>query len=160
MIRAVKGRYQGDGPAAAAPEAKSALNANPANKRRALGDITNAAHAIDENEKSKKASAIPVVFSRADQEVDAMADDMSASNLADRAYMQRPSDDIDSRDSGNPLMVASYVNEMYDHFSRLERQYSINPNYMTSQSYINDRMRCILIDWLVNYTKFLLFFVN
>jgi hypothetical protein len=69
--------------------------------------------------------------------------------LEERPYMQRPVDDIDSRDAGNPLLVSSYVNDMYKHFSIVERQYVVNPDYMKKQGYINEKMRCILVDWLV-----------
>lgn len=67
----------------------------------------------------------------------------------ERPYMSRPSDDIDARDVDNPLLCTEYVNEMYDVFSGLERDIALNPEYMTMQPYINEKMRAILCDWLV-----------
>ena len=66
-----------------------------------------------------------------------------------REYMQREADDIDARDAENPLLCPEYVNEMYDIFRQTERQFQVNPNYMSNQPHINDKMRTILIDWLV-----------
>ena len=72
--------------------------------------------------------------------------------------MNRESDDIDARDAGNPLLATCYVNEMYQHFGNLERQYAVSPNYMTNQPYVNERMRSILVDWLVRFIVFIPFF--
>lgn len=74
-----------------------------------------------------------------------------------RIYMQRPPDDIDanSRDLENPQMAASYANDIYENFFNLEREFRVNHNYMGRQEAINEKMRCILIDWLVsNHTRF------
>ena len=70
----------------------------------------------------------------------------------ERPYMSRPSDDIDARDVDNPLLCTEYVNKMYDVFSGLERDIALNPEYMTMQPYINEKMRAILCDWLVSYS--------
>jgi len=67
-----------------------------------------------------------------------------------RVYMQRPSDNIDARDAGNPLLVTEYVDPMYDHFRAAELEFLVNPNYMNMQPNINDKMRAILVDWLVS----------
>ena len=72
--------------------------------------------------------------------------------------MLRPSDDIDARDAENPLLVTDYVNEMYHLFNEQEVLLAINHKYMSSQPYVNEKMRCILIDWMVrdatkDYTK-------
>ena len=72
-----------------------------------------------------------------------------------RIHMQRAADDIDSRDNGNPLLCTAYVNEMYNIFFDAERQEQrvqtgVNPSgYMVNQPHINEKMRAILIDWLV-----------
>lgn len=120
--------------------------ANVGQKRRALGDITNASSMDDGKEATKKVATMPVVSLN----MNMMVDDEPMSMQPERSYMQRPSDDIDSRDASNPLLVSTYVNSMYDHFGAVERQYMINAKYMLSQPYINDKMRCILIDWLVS----------
>lgn len=125
----------------------SKVTAPGANKRRALGDITNAVYVDDGN--NKKATTTASVTTRS-LKLDAVVNDLSSNTgLDDRQYMQRPADDIDSRDNGNPLLVSAYVNEMYDHFTEMEEKYAVQHSYMSSQPYVNDRMRCILVDWLV-----------
>ncbi|KAJ1436096.1 cyclin-like protein [Ochromonadaceae sp. CCMP2298] len=63
--------------------------------------------------------------------------------------MQRAIDDIDGRDVDNPLLVTCYVNEMYEHFNQVERDFNVNCNYMAKQDFVNEKMRSILVDWLV-----------
>lgn len=112
-----------------------------ANKRRALGDITNAVAEEDKGVQNKK----PIVFTgRSAPEIHA-----AESKDDDRVYMQRAVDDIDGRDIDNPLLVTTYVNDMYGHFSNLEREYQVRFNYMGKQDFVNEKMRCILADWLV-----------
>ena len=60
-----------------------------------------------------------------------------------------PADDIDERDSDDPLCVTSYAQGMYDHFRSREVFTSVQPVHMEDQQYINERMRSILVDWLV-----------
>lgn len=60
-----------------------------------------------------------------------------------------PPDDIDERDSDDPLCATSYVQDMYEHFRTKEAGTSVRPVFMEDQPYINERMRSILVDWLV-----------
>ena len=60
-----------------------------------------------------------------------------------------PADDIDARDSDDPLCATSYVQDMYEHFRLKEQSTSIRPVFMEDQQFINERMRSILVDWLV-----------
>mmetsp|Transcript_29922 Transcript_29922/g.67922 ORF Transcript_29922/g.67922 Transcript_29922/m.67922 type:complete len:346 (+) Transcript_29922:46-1083(+) len=112
-------------------------------KRRPLGDITNAVTEDDfkgeaQNKKAlfKAGSNITVAESKEDL-------------FEDRPYMQRAIDDIDGRDVDNPLLVTCYVNEMYEHFNEMERDFNVNCNYMAKQEAVNEKMRAILADWLV-----------
>lgn len=72
-------------------------------------------------------------------------------NPSDTASYQysAPPDNIDERDADDPLCATSYVQEMYEHFREKEEATSVRPNYMANQTYINERMRSILVDWLV-----------
>ena len=50
-----------------------------------------------------------------------------------------------------------YINDIYDNLLKEERELKIyiNPNYFSFQTEINDKMRAILIDWLIDVqTKF------
>lgn len=128
-------------------------------KRRALGDITNA---VRHEETKGNAQKKPVPQTRsatvsagtataASALTDSMAveDAQLVREMDNRAYMQRPSDNIDERDDGNILLVTEYVDPMYGHFNHMERAFMVDPTYMTSQQHINEKMRAILIDWLV-----------
>jgi hypothetical protein len=58
--------------------------------------------------------------------------------------------DIDQLDSDDPLSASSYVQDMYEHFRSKEIDTCTQPIYMEDQQFINERMRAILIDWLVD----------
>jgi hypothetical protein len=79
-------------------------------------------------------------------------------------------DDIDERDKNDPNSVTDYVEDMYEHFFRKEEGTSVNRCYMGRpvhgvnhgvgklQPHINENMRCILVDWLIEvHYKFKLF---
>ena len=119
-----------------------------ATKRRVLGDITNATSGDDGKENAAKKPVSTHLAHAPEIRIEAV-DDASSIRNSDRDYMRRESDDIDARDSGNPLLATCYVNEMYDNFGVLERKFSVSPSYMSDQPYINERMRTILVDWLV-----------
>jgi G2/mitotic-specific cyclin-B, other len=58
-------------------------------------------------------------------------------------------DNIDERDVDDPLCAAAYVEDMYATYREKEEFTSVRPLYMESQPYINEKMRAILIDWLI-----------
>jgi len=58
-------------------------------------------------------------------------------------------DNIDERDAEDPLCATDYVQDMYEHFRENEQSTSVRPVYMENQLHINERMRSILVDWLV-----------
>jgi G2/mitotic-specific cyclin-B, other len=58
-------------------------------------------------------------------------------------------DNIDDRDAEDQLCVTAYVQDMYCHFREKECTTSVRPLYMETQPHINERMRSILVDWLV-----------
>eukprot|EP00878_Enallax_costatus_P015094 GHUV01015806.1.p1 GENE.GHUV01015806.1~~GHUV01015806.1.p1 ORF type:complete len:392 (+),score=129.28 GHUV01015806.1:242-1417(+) len=60
-----------------------------------------------------------------------------------------PLPDIDSIDKNNPLAASEYANSIYNFYRRVERKYKVAHDYMQSQVEINDKMRGILVDWLV-----------
>lgn len=74
-----------------------------------------------------------------------------ASNRADPSSYQMIGnmDNIDERDADDPLCVTAYVEDMYSYFRENEGGTSVRPLYMESQKHINERMRAILVDWLV-----------
>ena len=52
---------------------------------------------------------------------------------------------------------------MYDNFRVMERELALDGQYMAKQSFINEKMRGILCDWLVSislsYTSYFLCFL-
>ncbi|XP_017970209.1 PREDICTED: G2/mitotic-specific cyclin-2 isoform X2 [Theobroma cacao] len=57
--------------------------------------------------------------------------------------------DIDRNDSKDPLAVVEYVDDIYAYYRETEVSYCVSPNYMDRQFDINEKMRAILIDWLI-----------
>ncbi|KAM0057430.1 putative cyclin domain-containing protein [Helianthus debilis subsp. tardiflorus] len=63
---------------------------------------------------------------------------------------EEPVVDIDISDTKNTLAVVEHVEELYAYYRKMEIYGMVSPNYMlTQQSDINERMRSILIDWLI-----------
>lgn len=126
----------------AAPKPLAPAPAPVTSRRRILGDITNS-HVDDDNRDASRKPAAYDADSRMQLDVPA---------TETRIYMQRPPDDIDAnaRDLENPQMAASYANDIYENFFNLEREFRVNHNYMSRQEAINEKMRCILVDWLVS----------
>ncbi|KAK9832854.1 hypothetical protein WJX81_008037 [Elliptochloris bilobata] len=56
---------------------------------------------------------------------------------------------IDAADKADPLQAAEYVGDIFTYYRRVEPQFRVSPDYMTQQTDINDKMRAILVDWLV-----------
>lgn len=57
--------------------------------------------------------------------------------------------DIDSCDKNNPLAATEYIEELYTFYREIELLGCVPHNYMEGQVDINERMRGILIDWLI-----------
>ena len=63
--------------------------------------------------------------------------------------------DLDAEDVDDPLMVAEYVNEIFDYLLKLEIATLPNANYMDNQPELEWKMRGILVDWLLEvHTRF------
>ena len=65
------------------------------------------------------------------------------------SYQDGVADDIDSSGSNDPLLVTKYISEMYTYHRSEEHRAIVGP-YLDSQPEINQRMRSILVDWLVD----------
>ncbi|KAL2941298.1 G2/mitotic-specific cyclin-1 [Bienertia sinuspersici] len=69
----------------------------------------------------------------------------------------RPRDEvvnIDAADADNELAVVEYVEEIYNFYKMTEDEFRVL-DYMPWQNHINEKMRMILIDWLVEvHNKF------
>lgn len=57
--------------------------------------------------------------------------------------------DIDSSDLKDPLAVVEYIDDIIAYYRKTENSSCVSPNYMALQFDLNEKMRAILIDWLV-----------
>ncbi|XP_069812663.1 G2/mitotic-specific cyclin-B2-like [Dendropsophus ebraccatus] len=57
-------------------------------------------------------------------------------------------EDIDAEDGGNPQLCSEYVMDIYNYLKQLELQQPIRTRYLEGKE-VNERMRAILVDWLV-----------
>eukprot|EP00903_Cladosiphon_okamuranus_P019415 g17851.t1 len=65
-----------------------------------------------------------------------------------RTATRKPTD-IDERDADEPLAVTEYVEDLYMFLREREVATKVDRRYMEAQPNVNERMRSILIDWLV-----------
>ncbi|KVI03403.1 G2/mitotic-specific cyclin S13-7-like [Cynara cardunculus var. scolymus] len=71
-------------------------------------------------------------------------------------YKPKPTNivDIDALDINNELAAVEYVEDIYKFYKLVENESKVH-DYMHSQPEINDKMRAILIDWLIEvHNKF------
>ena len=57
--------------------------------------------------------------------------------------------DIDWEDRNNPLHATAYIEDIYAFYRRSEKASMASMNYMARQADINEKMRAILLDWLI-----------
>ncbi|KAH8964237.1 hypothetical protein BDL97_04G055500 [Sphagnum fallax] len=57
--------------------------------------------------------------------------------------------DIDQHDIGNQLAVVDYIEDIYTFYRKTEVQSCVPADYMDRQAEIKEKMRAILIDWLI-----------
>ncbi|KAI3938163.1 hypothetical protein MKW98_018719 [Papaver atlanticum] len=78
-------------------------------------------------------------------EIDQMDDEeVEMEDIAEEEVM-----DIDSSDKKNPLAVVEYIEDIFAHHRNTESSSCVSPCYMAQQFDINEKMRGILIDWLI-----------
>ena len=112
--------------------------------RRAFGDdLGNNTNQEGGGKKHKKGSIAALVANSSS--ATSSTDSVNASNACSATLMQ----DIDMNDRQNPQYVTDYVMDIYTFFRDAEVKKSADVGYMSRQSDINERMRAILIDWLV-----------
>lgn len=58
-------------------------------------------------------------------------------------------EDIDAEDKENPLLASEYITDIYAYMRKMEITYHVGSSYMEGKRDITERMRTILVDWLV-----------
>ncbi|KAI3824243.1 hypothetical protein L1987_05693 [Smallanthus sonchifolius] len=122
------------------------LAAQIANKKQCLPEDvlkpkqSNESFEIFEDEEDEP---VPMALETTEPEKDLMEVEMED-------IFEEPIVDIDISDTKNTLAVVEYVEELYANYRKMESYGMVSPKYMlTQQSDINERMRAILIDWLI-----------
>ncbi|XP_059459811.1 G2/mitotic-specific cyclin-2-like isoform X2 [Corylus avellana] len=83
------------------------------------------------------------------QHTEAMLEEIYRMEVEMEDIAEEPVLDIDSCDKKNQLAVVEYINDLYTYYKEAESSSCVPANYMAQQSDINERMRAILIDWLI-----------
>jgi len=137
--------------------------------RSALGDISNRGNAGTLAGKGgKKAGAISKPFSIAvekEPEEDVEIEDVGEKGNAPALVITTGPeihhtlapvvDALDVGDLKNPKYAAEYVGDIYTHYRHVETRYMPDADYMSKQTDINEKMRALLIDWLIQvHVKF------
>ena len=74
---------------------------------------------------------------------------MDVGQMAEAFSTKLQIEDIDELEYDNPQLCAEYAKDIYMYMRELEQRFHVKPNYMGAQPEINERMRCILVDWLI-----------
>ncbi|KAG2695195.1 hypothetical protein I3843_07G003700 [Carya illinoinensis] len=102
---------------------------------------------IDEEHKSPKEDQPVPMFLEQTEAMSSGTEEMEEIEMED--VVEEPVMDIDSCDAKNPLAVVDYIEDLYAYYRKMESFSCVSTNYMAQQFDINERMRSILIDWLI-----------
>ncbi|KAL3321769.1 hypothetical protein AABB24_039403 [Solanum stoloniferum] len=100
-----------------------------------------------EDYKSTSDHAVPMSVQHTEammEEIDRMDEEIEMEEIEKTSIV-----DIDSADKKNILAVVEYIDGIHAYYKKIESSACAPPNYMEQQFDINDRMRAILIDWLI-----------
>lgn len=100
-----------------------------------------------EDYKASDYSAVPMFVQHTEammEEIDRMDEEIEMEDAEDWSIV-----DIDSSDKKNSLAVVEYIDDIYAYYRKAEIVSCVSPNYMEQQFDINERMRGILVDWLI-----------
>lgn len=56
---------------------------------------------------------------------------------------------VDLRETSDALNCALYAEDVHKHCLKTETEFCADPQYMKTQTDVNEKMRGILVDWLV-----------
>jgi len=129
---------------------------NRSKSRDPLSNITNAASKASKNvslagkvqkvERSKSTKASKKA-SLAESDETAKAEKPEVKRKSDPMVIDW--EDIDAPDAEDPQALTEFVNDIYEHLFEKEKTDRLSPNFLTNQTEITDRMRSILVDWLI-----------
>ncbi|KAJ8545106.1 hypothetical protein K7X08_017689 [Anisodus acutangulus] len=108
-------------------------------------DIPLADHMVEENEEAKD-QPVPMSLELTETEV---SNDKNQMEVEMEDIFEETIIDIDGNDANNPLAAVEYVEDLFANYRKMEGYGCASPNYMAQQFDITERMRSILIDWLI-----------
>ncbi|KAL2919153.1 G2/mitotic-specific cyclin [Polyrhizophydium stewartii] len=148
--------------AAAAPEQPESDEAAASTKAAAVPRASAKPAADAEPKKSAKSAAkdaaVPVTFKAsgavAKKDTAVPEPSFDDEDTLDKVHVSKKVktvdwDDLDAEDGNDPLMLAEYVEEIFEYMRDLEVQTMPNPDYMDLQKELQWKMRSILVDWLI-----------
>lgn len=107
------------------------------------------------NQKAKpKVCAVVAPFLAPEPPLASMPEESADISMKEEELCQAFSDalltveDIDEQDGDMPQLCSEYVKDIYAYLAALEQQQSVRPKYLQGYE-INERMRALLIDWLI-----------
>ncbi|CAL5049738.1 unnamed protein product [Urochloa decumbens] len=118
----------------------------PIGSERQKRNAETAFHTPADMESTKMADDNDIPLPMLSEMDEAMSSELKDIEMED---IEETAPDIDSCDTGNSLAVVEYVDEIYRFYRRTEGSSCVPTNYMSSQTDINEKMRGILIDWLI-----------
>ncbi|XP_051919946.1 G2/mitotic-specific cyclin-B2 isoform X2 [Hippocampus zosterae] len=95
-----------------------------------------------------KAAADPLLVSEASTDVSMKEEEEEVELCQAFSNALLPVDDVDEDDANMPQLCSEYVKDIYRYLHQLEVEQPVHANYMQGYE-ITDRMRALLIDWMV-----------
>ncbi|KAI5438616.1 G2/mitotic-specific cyclin-1 isoform X2 [Lathyrus oleraceus] len=102
---------------------------------------------VDDEHKLVEDQPVPMALEKTEPRNE--SDQMDEVEMEMEDMMEEHVLDIDISDANDPLAVAEYVEDLYAYYRKVESTGCVSPDYMAEQFDINERMRAILIDWLI-----------
>ncbi|ANM67659.1 Cyclin B2;2 [Arabidopsis thaliana] len=101
----------------------------------------------EKNEEVTLDQPMPMSLEEPYIEFDPMEEEVEMEDMEEE--QEEPVLDIDEYDANNSLAAVEYVQDLYDFYRKTERFSCVPLDYMAQQFDISDKMRAILIDWLI-----------
>ena len=127
---------------------------NRSKSRDPLSNITNAGKAS--KNASQAGKVLKVERSKSTKARKASLAESDETTKPEKHETKRKSDpmvidweDIDAPDAEDPQALTEFVNDIYEHLFEKEKTDRLSPTFLANQSEITDRMRSILVDWLI-----------
>lgn len=66
-----------------------------------------------------------------------------------KTYYEEEICEVDRKDVNDPQAIAEFAEDVCQHMLKTEKEYLPTVSYIAKQNDINEKMRAILIDWLI-----------